>query len=168
MKTIVRILIAIILVLVIVVVVVGPGKIVAGVEYPFGIGPWSSNGRYCHDVYAMTHVVDVWNHAGHTSLTPTEKAALAAYEKTVTKTGPEVPRADFTSFFRRTGKNIVKRMTSEGTLINTWWNQNCADPLMEAPASANRMMAGFVSHQTFTHYPKNVVNVEFFNRALAS
>jgi hypothetical protein len=157
MRVIVRLLIAIVLVLVVIVVVLGPAKIVAGVEYPFGVGPWSSTGRYCHDMYGLTQFVDKSFHSGQ-ALTSDEKADYGSYENTLTETGPHVPRADFTAFFGGSGK----KMTSEGKLLNTWWNQNCADAVMNAPASANRVMAGVVSHEKFTHYPKNVLNVVFY------
>lgn len=159
MKVIVRILIAIVLVLVAIVVVIGPGKIVAGVEYPFGVGPWSSTGRYCHAMYELTKFVDKSFHSDRV-ITAEEKAHYRSHEKTLTETGPHVPRADFTAFFAGTGK----KMNSEGKLLNTWWNQNCADPVMNASASANRAMSGVVLHVKFTHYPKNVVDVVFFFR----
>jgi len=157
MRAIVKYLIAIVIVLVAVVVVIGPGKVVADVEYPFGAGPWSSTGRYCHHMYGLTRFVDKSFHS-YRAITPNEKTVYRAYEKVLTETGPYVPRADFTAFFGGTGK----KMTSEGKLLNTWWNQNCADPLMNASASANRVMSGVVSHEKFTHYPKNVVKVVFF------
>jgi len=159
MKVFVRTLIAIILVLVAAVVVIGPGKVVAGVEYPFGAGPWSSTGHYCHDMYGLTKFVDETFHSGQV-LTTEDKTHYRSYEKTLTANGPYVPRADFTAFFAGSGK----KMTSEGKLLNTWWNQNCADPIMNTAASANRAMSGFVSHVKFTHYPKNVVDVAHFFR----
>jgi hypothetical protein len=164
-RVIVRFLIAIVVLLAAIVVVIGPGKIVAGVEYPFGVGPWSSTGRYCHDIYDLMQLVDEYHHSDRMGPTPTELTALHSYEKTLTKTGPHVPRADFTAFFRTSGK-VVKRMTSEGKLINTWWNQNCADPLMNTSASANNVLSGLVSHEKFTHYPKNIVKVPYFFKVM--
>jgi hypothetical protein len=160
-KTLVKLLIAIVLVLVAVVIVFGPGKVVAGTEYPFGIGPWSSNGRYCQHVYELGHLVDEWNHPDQHAFTPSEKATVTALAKTLTKTGPEVPRADFTAFFRTSG-NFVKTMTNESVLINTWSNQNCTDPLMETPSSLSHVWKGLIAHETFTHYPKNVIKVRDF------
>lgn len=161
MKTLARFVIAIVLVLVVVFVVVGPGRAVAGAEYPLGIGPWSSTGRYCQDIYQLGHLVDEWHHSDRVTLSPSEKVTVKAFEKTLTESGPYVPRADFTAFFLTTG-NSVKRMTNESALINAWSNQNCTDPLMESPSSLNRVWTGFLSHETFTHYPKNVIKVENF------
>jgi hypothetical protein len=162
-KTLVKLLIAIVIVVVAVVFVIGPGKVVAGTEYPFGIGPWSMNGRYCQDIYELGHLVDQWHRSDQNSFTPSEKTKFAALAKTLTKTGPVVPRADFTAFFRTSG-NIVKRMTGESALINTWSNQNCTDVLMEAPSSLNNVWKGLTPHETFTHYPKNMIKVENFFR----
>ena len=81
MKVIVRTLIAIVLVLVAVVVVIGPGKVVAGVEYPFGAGPWSSTGHYCHNMYGLTKFVDKTFHSGQV-LTTEDKTHYRSYEKT--------------------------------------------------------------------------------------
>jgi hypothetical protein len=53
-------------------------------------------------------------------------------------------------------------MDGESTLLNTWWNQHCTDPLMEAPASASHVGSGIDSRATFTHHPKDVVHVEYF------
>jgi hypothetical protein len=159
-------LIAIVLVLVVVFVVVGPGRAVAGAEYPFGIGPWSSNGHYCQDIYDIGHFADEWHHSDQRTLTPKEKVSVVAFEKTLTESGPVVPRTDFVAFFRTSG-NVVKTMTSEGALINTWSNQNCTDPLIEAPSTLNSVWSGLLSHESFTHYPKNVIKVEnFFGRAI--
>jgi hypothetical protein len=159
-KTLVRFLIAAVIVVVVVAVAIGPARLVAGTEYPIGIGPWSSTGRYCQDIYKMGHLVDEWHHSER-SLTASEKTTAAALVTTLTKTGPVVPRADFTAFFRTTG-DVVKRMTSEGALINTWSNQNCTDILMEAPASLSHVWKGLTTHETFTHYPRNVIRVENF------
>jgi hypothetical protein len=156
-KALVKSLMAIALVLVGVLVVLGPGAVVAGTEYPFGVGPWSSTGRYCHDIYEMTHFVKEWNRAGQPPFTTTQQVAWRAFEKTLTRTGPHVPRADFTAWYRTTG-HAVKRMESESILINTWWDQNCTEALMEAPASASHLFSGLSAPATFTHYPKNVVD----------
>jgi hypothetical protein len=163
-KTLAKSLIAIVLVLVAVFAIVGPGRAVAGAEYPFGVGPWGSTGRYCQDIYELGHLVDEWQHSDQRTLTPSAKVSVMAFEHTLTKSGPAVPRADFTAFFATTG-NVLKRMTNEGALINTWSNQNCTDPLMEAPSSLNKVWSGVLSHETFPHYPKNVINVENFFKA---
>jgi hypothetical protein len=162
-KTLAKFLVAIVLVLVAVVIVIGPARVVAGTEYPFGIGPWSSNGRYCQDIYELGHLVDESNHPKQHSFTPSDLATVTKLTKTLTKSGPEVPRADFTAFFRTSG-NFVKTMTNEGALINTWSNQNCTDPLMEAPSSLSHVWKGLVAHETFAHYPKNVIKVGNFLR----
>src|SRR5208282_6598147 len=109
MKTLVKFLIAIVLVVVVVVVVVGPARLVASAEYPIGIGPWSSTGRYCQDIYNMGRLVDEWHDSGRSTFTPSEKTTAIALAKTLTDTGPAVPRADFTAFFRTTG-NFDQRM----------------------------------------------------------
>ena len=70
MKALAKFLMAIVLVLLAVVAVVGPGGVVASAEYPFGIGPWSSTGRYCHNIYEMTHFVAVWNIGEPVHLSP--------------------------------------------------------------------------------------------------
>jgi hypothetical protein len=160
MKALVKTLIAIVLVLGIVFAVAGPGRVVAGAEYPFGIGPWSSTGRYCQNIYEMTHFADVWQHSDHTVLTPSQKVTWQHFKKTLTSTGPEVPRADFTAWYRSSG--ISTKHKSETALINTWWNQNCTDPMMEAPASINHVWSGVGSHLNFAHYPKNVIVLRNF------
>jgi len=161
MKTIVRVLGAIVIVLIAIVVVMGPGRIVAGVEYPFGVGPWSSTGHYCHDIAAMTKMVDEWKNSGQSSLSTTQREQWFASETRLTTSGPEVPKADFTAWYRRIGK-VVKTVTSETALINTWWNENCASAVMEAPSSLSRDWSGLMSHANFAHYPKNVVHVSNF------
>lgn len=166
MKVIVRVMSAIVVALVVLVIVVGFGRIVAGAEYPFGVGPWSSTGHYCHDIAAMTHMIDEWKHSGQTTLTTTQKVQWLAFEKALTsRSGPEVPRADFTAWYRRTGK-ILKTVTAETALINTWWNANCADAVMEAPASLNHHWAGLMSHAHFTHYPKNIIHLKDFVKVI--
>jgi hypothetical protein len=162
-RTLAKSLIAIVLVLVVAFVVVGPGRAVAGAEYPFGIGPWSSNGHYCQDVFDMGHFADEWHHSDQRSLSSTERVSVMTLEKTLTESGPAVPRADFSAFFRTSG-DVLKTMTNEGALINTWSNQNCTDPLMEAPSSLSNVWSGLLSHEAFTHYPKNVIKVRNFFR----
>jgi len=164
-KTIVRTLIAIVLLLVALVVVVGPGTVVAGAENPLGIGPWSTSGHYCQNIYAMTQFVDKWKHSERTKLTPSQKVTWRAYEATLKKNGPQVPRADFTAFFRTTG-NVAKTMEGESLLINKWWDQNCADPLMRVPASISHVWSGIGSHATFVYYPKNVVHIRNFSKVI--
>ena len=162
MRTIAKLLSVIVLVLVAAVVVVGPGRVVAGAEYPFGGGPWGSTGRYCQDIYGLGHVVDAW-HRSSQPLTPSETKSVLPLEKMLTKSGPRVPRADFTAFFETTG-NVNERMDGESVLINTWWNQNCAGGSMEAPASLSRTWSGVLSHGTFTHYRKNVIKIRNFSK----
>jgi hypothetical protein len=161
----VKCMIAIVVVLVAVFVVVGPARAVAGAEYPFGIGPWSNTGRYCHDIYEMTHLAEQWRHSDRATLSPSQKVTWLALEKALTKTGPIVPRTDFTAWYPGRG-NSPKKIEAETALINTWSNQNCADPLMEAPASVSHTWSGFDSHDTFTHYPKNMIHIKDFFRVL--
>lgn len=165
MKVIAKTLIVIVVLLMALVVVMGPGRIVAGAEYPFGVGPWSSTGHYCHDIYEMTHFVGEWKRSGQPTLSTSQKSTWLAFERTLTKTGPHVPRADFTAWYRSTG-NVVKRMTGESALINTWWNQNCTNQLMEAPASLSRAWSGMAAHAKFAHYPKNVIQLKYFIRGI--
>lgn len=165
MKAIVRFVIAIVIALIAVVAVLGPGRVVAGTEYPFGVGPWSSTGRYCHDIYSMTHFVDEWKRAEQVTPSSAQRETWLAFERTLTSTGPQVPRADFTAWYRSTG-NVSKRMTSESALINKWWNQNCTSVLMEAPASPNSVWSGIDSHEKFVHYPKNVIHLKDFFKVI--
>jgi hypothetical protein len=165
-KAIVKLVVAIVVALVAIVVLIGPGRVVAGTEYPFGVGPWSSTGRYCHVIYTMTHFVDEWKHSDHTTLSSSQKVTWLAFEKTLTTTGPHVPRADFTAWYRTTG-NVAKRMANESSLINTWWNHNCTSFMMEVPASANRIWSGVDAHETFVHYSKNVIDVANFSRVIS-
>jgi hypothetical protein len=164
-KTIVGTLIAILLLLVALVVVVGPGTVVAGAESPFGIGPWSTTGHYCQHIFSMSQIVDQWKLAGQSRLTPSQEVIWRANETTLTNNGPQVPIADFTAFFRTTG-NVARTMKDESLLINKWWDQNCADPLMQAPASISHAWSGIVSHAAFVRYPKNIVHVENFIKAV--
>jgi hypothetical protein len=154
-KALVKTLIAIVLFLGIVFAVVGPGRVVAGAEYPFGIGPWSSTGRYCQKIYQMTHFVDEWHHSDRTVLTASQKMTWQEFEKTLTDTGPAVPRTDFASWYRSAGFTATHK--SESAHINKWWNQNCTDPMMEAPASISHVWSGVGSHLNFPHFPKNVI-----------
>ncbi len=165
MRALVKVLIAIVLVVVALVVVVGPGGVVAGSEYPFGIGPWSSTGRYCQDMYEMNHFVDEWHHSDRVTLSPSQKVTSRAYEKVLTETGPAVPRAEFTVFYR-SGGDVEKRMDREATLLNTWWDEHCAVPMMEVPASLGRTWSGLGSHAHFTHYPKNVMRIGNFFKVI--
>jgi hypothetical protein len=162
MKALVKIVLAILFVLVVAVVVVGPARFVAGAEYPLGIGPWGSTGRYCQHVYSLTHLVDVW-HDSDRSATPEEKTTYLALEKSLTSSGPEVPMDDFTKFFQARG-NVVKMMSTESALLNKWWDQNCTQMWMEAPSSLNHTWSGMIGHEQFTHFPKNVVVVRNFFR----
>jgi hypothetical protein len=159
-KAIVKTLIAIVVVLVAVFALVGPGRVVAASEYPFGVGPWSSTGRYCHNVDTLANFVDLWKHSGHVTLSSDQRVTWLALEKTLTTSGPRVPRDGLTAWYRSKGDS--SRMTSESALINTWWNQNCTNALMEAPAAVNRVWSGIGSHGTFVHYPRNVVHVQNF------
>jgi hypothetical protein len=161
-KTLVKFLLAILLVLVVSVVVIGPGRLVAGAEYPLGVGPWGSTGRYCQDMFTLTRRIDVWHRSG-APVTPLDKTNLRALEKALTTSGPEVPRSDFTAFFRTSG-NVITTMSAQAPLLNKWWNVNCTQMWMEAPSSLNRTWSGMLGHESFTHYPKNVVQLKDFIR----
>jgi len=160
-KTLVKFVIAVVVALVAVVIVIGPGRVVAGTEYPFGIGPWSTTGRYCSDIYSTAHFVDEWKHSDRATFSSAQEVTWHEYERVLTNTGPVVPRDDFTAFFARTG-NVATRMKSEAALINKWWNQNCTNVLMEVPASASHVWSGMGSHETFVRFPKNVLHLESF------
>jgi hypothetical protein len=164
-KFVVKSIIAILLVLVAIFVVLGPARAVAGAEYPFGVGPWSTTGRYCHDIYEMTHLADQWHHSGRLTLTSSQKVTWLALEKVLTKTGPIVPRTDFAAWYPGAG-HTQKKIEAETPLINTWSNQNCTEPLMEAPAALSHTWSGFDSHDTFTHFPKNMIHIKDFFRVL--
>jgi hypothetical protein len=166
MKVIVRLLIALLLVLVISVVVVGPGRLVAGAEYPFGVGPWGMNGRYCQDMYSLSHLINEGHQSDRGVFTPEEKTTFVSLTNTLTKSGPAAPRADFAAFFEGRG-NAMKRASRETTLLNTWWNQNCTAMFMEAPSSLNHAWSGLLGHANLAHYPRNVMNLETFFRVSA-
>ena len=164
MKVLVKFVVAIVLVLVVSVVVVGPGRLVAGAEYPMGVGPWGSTGRYCQDMYSLTHLVDVW-HGSDLPATSKEKTTYRALEHALTNSGPAVPRADWTAFFRQ-GGNVEKTTSAEAPMLNKWWNQNCTQTWMEAPSSLNRTWSGMLGYENFTHYPKNVVKLANFFKVI--
>jgi hypothetical protein len=165
MRVLVRFLIAILLVLVVAVVVVGPGRLVAGAEYPFGVGPWGMNGRYCQDMYSLNRLVDEWHRSDLVVATTKEKTTYVALKNALTRSGPEVPRADFTAFFGTHGNVLnLRRMTEEAMPLNTWWNQNCTEAFMEAPSSLNHAWSGMLGHEHMSHYPKNIVHVGNFFR----
>jgi hypothetical protein len=157
-KTVAKVLMALALVLVAFVIGVGPGSVVAGAEYPFGIGPWSATGRYCHVIDGLARFVDEWKFAGEPNLTTRQRATWLAFDTNLTSTGPPEPRADFTAWFRATGNTTTVK--GETALINTWWNQNCTNPMMEVPASIGHVWSGIGSHATFVHYPKNTLHFE--------
>jgi hypothetical protein len=149
------------IVLVALAVVIGPGGVVAGAEYPLGIGPWSSTGRYCHAIDGVAQFGDRWMNADQMTLTQAQRATWLALEATLRGTGPIVPRTDFAAWYRTTG-DVAKTVTSESTQIDIWWNQNCTDSMMETPASVGHVWSGLGSHARFTHYPKNVLHAEDF------
>ncbi|MGB8196331.1 MAG: hypothetical protein WCF25_04910 [Acidimicrobiales bacterium] len=165
MRALVKFLVAMLFLLVVSVVVVGPGRLVAGAEYPLGIGPWGSTGRYCQHMYSLTHLVEVWHHSDR-SATAHERSTYRALETSLTSSGPEVPKADFAEFFQARG-NVVKTMSAQSVLLNTWWDQHCTQMWMEAPASLNSAWSGIIGHERFTHFPKNVVVVRNFFRVTA-
>jgi hypothetical protein len=164
MKTLVKFVIAIVLVIVVSVVVVGPGRLVAGAEYPVGVGPWGSTGRYCQDMYSLTHLVDVWHRSGF-SATTQQKTTFRALHKALTKSGPVVPQAEWTAFFAPGAGTTMKMETQENSL-NKWWNQNCTQTWMEAPSSLNRTWSGMLGHENFTHFPKNIVDLRNFFKVI--
>jgi hypothetical protein len=163
-KALVKFVIAVVLVLIVSVVVVGPGRLVAGAEYPMGVGPWGSTGRYCQDMYSLTHLVDVW-HGSDLPATPKEKTTYRALEHALTKSGPAVPQAEWTAVFHPVAA-VLKTRAKENTLLNKWWNQNCTQMWMEAPSSLNRTWSGMLGHENFTHYPKNVVKLANFFKVI--
>ena len=163
-KSLLKCVIAIVVLLIALVVAVGPGGVVAGAEYPLGVGPWSSTGRYCHTIDDLARFGDRWTHAGQASLTPRQRATWLALEKSLTTNGPSVARADFSSWWGRTVPTTS--LTNETKVINTWWNQNCADAMMEVPASVAHVWSGIGSHARFTHYPKNVLHLEDFSKLI--
>jgi hypothetical protein len=162
MKALVKFFVAILLVLVASFVVIGPGRLVAGAEYPMGVGPWGSTGRYCQHMYSLTHLIDVW-HGSDLPASTQEKTTVRALQKALTTSGPAVPRADFSAFFRTRG-DVSKTMSTETPILNKWWNQNCTAMWMEAPSSLNRTWSGMLGHERFTHYPKNVVKLRNFSK----
>jgi hypothetical protein len=164
-KVLAKCVIAIAVVLIALAVVIGPGGVVAGAEYPLGVGPWSSTGHYCRTIDAVAQFGDRWKHSEQTRLTPRQTASWRAMEQTLTKTGPVVPRTDFTMWYRPKG-DVEKTMESEAAQINTWWNQNCTDPMMEMPASFAHTWSGLASRATFTHYPKNVLHEKNFIKVI--
>jgi hypothetical protein len=165
MKAIVKLLIVSAVVLVAIVFVVGAGRVVAGAEYPFGVGPWSSNGHYCRAIYEMSYFVDERKHSGRATLSTSQRLTWLEFEKSLTKTGPQVPRADFIAWYRTTGY-VSTRKTAETTVLNAWWNQNCTAALMEAPASVSHVWSVLGSHTTFAHYPKNVIHLRSFLKVI--
>jgi hypothetical protein len=162
MKALVKFVIAILLIFVAAFVIVGPGRLVAGAEYPMGVGPWGSTGRYCQDMYSLTHLVDVW-HGSDVPATTEEKVTFRALQKALTESGPAAPQAPWVAFFGPRG--FLKAKVDESAL-NKWWNQNCTQTWMEAPSSLNRTWSGMLGRETFTHYPKNVVDLKNFFKVI--
>lgn len=162
MKALAKCLTAIGVVLVALAVVIGPGGVVAGAEYPLGIGPWSSTGHYCRAIDDVALFGDHWRHADQATITQSQRATWLGLEATLTGSGPIVPRTDFAAWYRTTG-DVAKTLASETPMINTWWNQNCTNPMMETPASVALLWSGLGSHARFTHYPKNVLHLEDFS-----
>jgi hypothetical protein len=163
-RSLLKCVIACAIVLIAFAVAVGPGGVVAGAEYPLGIGPWSSTGRYCHTIDVVAKLGDEWARNGQASLTPSERTTWLALEKSLTMTGPATARADFSSWFRI---SVPTTSTANETkVINTWWNQNCTGPMMDVPASVAHVWSGIGSHARFTHYPKNVLHLKDFSQLI--
>src|SRR5450631_2505528 len=108
----VRTLTVVVVVLIAVFALMGPGRVVAGSEYPFGIGPWSSTGRYCHNIATVAKLVDQWKHPGKATLSSNQTVTWLALEKTLTTNGPRVPRDDFLAWYGSKGDVVRMKRAS--------------------------------------------------------
>jgi hypothetical protein len=138
---------------------IGPGGVVAAWEYPFGAGPWSATGRYCHKVVALGIIFNEVQASQH--YTKGQRSQARAYATTLSTTGPIRVRRDFVAYFSALSAGQTGAFKTSSAKLNVWWNQSCSVPSNTVPASLNKYFAGFFGDNGPPfEYPRNIFYVK--------
>ena len=106
-------------------------------------------GHYCRTIDEMTQFVDRVAALRTDATDAAPKSDVARVREDLDQDRTPVPRDRLHGVVPTKG-NVAKTMEKEAAQINTWWNQNCTDPMMEVPASFSPYWSGLASHATFS------------------
>ena len=118
----------------------GPGTVVAGIEYPFGKGPWGHIGSYCHSI--PTFVADLQNEVALPSGSSNSKlkADLAALYR---HAPDQNVKADWAAWMRGQVTKDQSAVDASAQLLSTWVSRSCNTLDISLPVHLNEFWNGF-------------------------
>ena len=151
-KLIERIATSIGMILMVGIMLVGPGGVVAGLEYPFGAGEYSDNGQFCNRVQAVGKDFNHWQKTtadasrvqgeleGDASAAPNSRAraVFSRVSSDMTNMLTATALGDSGSF-----DAAFLQFQSDAKTMNSWYSDTCKSAAMTIPRGLNNIWSGF-------------------------
>ena len=151
-KLIERIATSIGMILMVGIMLVGPGGVVAGLEYPFGAGEYSDNGQFCNRVQAVAKDLNHWQDTtayasrvqgeleGDASAAPNSRAraVFSRVSSDMTNMLTATALGDSGSF-----DAALLQFQSDAKTMNSWYSDTCKSAAMTIPRGLNNIWSGF-------------------------
>ncbi len=151
-KLIERIATSIGMILMVGIMLVGPGGVVAGLEYPFGAGEYSDNGQFCNRVQAVGKDFNNWQKTtadasrvqgeleGDASAAPNSRAraVFSRVSSDMTNMLTATALGDSGSF-----DAAFLQFQSDAKTMNSWYSDTCKSAAMTIPRGLNNIWSGF-------------------------
>ena len=130
----------------------GPGGVVAGFEYPFGAGEYSTNGQFCNRVQAVANDLHHWQNTtafvsrvqgeleGDASAAPNSraKAVFSNVNSDMTNMVTAATLGDSVSL-----DAASLQFQSDSKAINAWYSDTCKSAAMTIRRDLNNIWSGF-------------------------
>jgi hypothetical protein len=120
----------------------GPGGLIAGVEYPFGAGPFTTEGRYCTAMhtFAATTKNDIAN--------PTKanaKQLVADVKQMINKAFDSSVKSEFEDWISAQVAGSQADVNTATTNLNQWMSNHCSSVAYKFPFQLNSWYGGLLN-----------------------
>jgi len=119
---------------------VGPGGVIAVAEWPFGIGPFSSQGSYCTDMHRFAADISIATNNPSSGNISTVKTA---YGNLISSAPNQTVVSDLNNWLSAEQSGNSQEVSSAATTLNGWIASTCSSPAYKLPYQINQFYGGF-------------------------
>ena len=118
---------------------IGPGGVIALAEWPFGTGPFSSQGSYCTDMHRFASEIST---AIQNPNSQNLSTVQTAYGKLLSTAPDQVVVTDLQDWMSAQQSQDAQQVKSASTALNHWINSTCSSPAYKIPYEINQFYNG--------------------------
>ena len=118
---------------------IGPGGAIALAEWPFGTGPFSSQGSYCTDMHRFSSDISI---AISNPTSQNLSTVQTAYGGLLSSAPDQVVANDLQNWLSAQQSQDIQQVKSASTALNQWITATCSSPAYKFPYEINQFYNG--------------------------